>query len=105
MPGLSVKETRIARTTSPQDGFRLALKLGIDYSPPILPAIAHGRAWVDERTAGTIGICASKKLKVSAMIQKHPVLRLLSLGLLLSTAGLVGCDGVPIDLGDIIDNG
>ena len=37
------------------------------------------------------------------MIQKHPVLRLLSLGLLLSTAGLVGCDGVPIDLGDIID--
>ena len=39
------------------------------------------------------------------MIQKHPVLRLLSLGLLLSTAGLVGCDGVPIDLGDIIDNG
>lgn len=44
------------------------------------------------------------------MIQKHPILRLLSLGLLLSTAGLVGCNGVPIpgnldDIIDIIDNG
>ncbi len=42
------------------------------------------------------------------MIQNHPVLRLLSLGLLLSTVGLVGCDGVPVDFGDLgglINNG
>ena len=37
------------------------------------------------------------------MIQKHPILRLLSLGLLLSTAGLLGCNGVPIPIDDIID--
>ena len=42
------------------------------------------------------------------MIQKHPILRLLSLGLLLSSAGLIGCNGVPLpidDIIDIIDNG
>lgn len=83
--------------------FRLAPRLGIDYSPPILPAIAHGRTWVDEPAAGTIGIWASEKRRVFTMIQKHPILRLLSLGLLLSTAGLVGCNGLPIPIDDIID--
>ena len=39
------------------------------------------------------------------MIQKHPILRLLTLVLLLSAAGLLGCNGVPIpvDLGDLGD--
>ena len=36
------------------------------------------------------------------MIQNHRILRLLSLGLLPSTVGLVGCNGVPIPVGDII---